>query len=280
MAVQTTTAGDAAPVPDDRFSEKHKVLKLRLAPLRGIQTDLERKLGSGALEDHGQLNNNGRGPAQSASAVNGSLDTTESPPVEGDDSPIRRLPNEFYIRSNNSWKDRLKTGLRNATRPHSGGSLRETFTNWSIGEKETPLGEWGKANVDVEEITGIIARCREDIKALWEDELVQKVLSRRKYRVDESSGLCVIPFLLSLQVRKLTLSNTDLITYYGIRIHALFPDSVICLPTHSFLNDVDRIATKNYRPSDDDVVRARLRTLGVQEHHFVFEEGTCASITA
>ena len=47
---------------------------------------------------------------------------------------------------------------------------------------------------------------------------------------------------------------------------------------HSFLEDVDRIATKNYRPSDDDVVRARLRTLGVQEHRFVFEEGAHISV--
>ena len=43
----------------------------------------------------------------------------------------------------------------------------------------------------------------------------------------------------------------------------------------SFLNDLDRIATQNYTPSDDDVVRARLRTVGVQEHQFIFEEGAC-----
>ncbi|KAF5362698.1 hypothetical protein D9758_011741 [Tetrapyrgos nigripes] len=38
-----------------------------------------------------------------------------------------------------------------------------------------------------------------------------------------------------------------------------------------FLDDIDRIATRSYEPSDDDVVRARLRTLGVQEHRVVFE---------
>jgi len=32
------------------------------------------------------------------------------------------------------------------------------------------------------------------------------------------------------------------------------------------LNDVERIASRSYEPSDDDVVRARLRTLGVQEY--------------
>ena len=38
----------------------------------------------------------------------------------------------------------------------------------------------------------------------------------------------------------------------------------------SFLNDVERIAGRNYEPSDDDVVRASLRTLGVQEYKIEF----------
>ena len=41
----------------------------------------------------------------------------------------------------------------------------------------------------------------------------------------------------------------------------------------SFLQDVGRIARRDYTPSDDDVVRARLRTLGVQEHRILFETG-------
>lgn len=40
-----------------------------------------------------------------------------------------------------------------------------------------------------------------------------------------------------------------------------------------FLNDLDRIATPDYEPSDDDVVRARLRTLGIQEYRIKFEKG-------
>ncbi|EMD34917.1 heterotrimeric G-protein alpha subunit [Gelatoporia subvermispora B] len=39
-----------------------------------------------------------------------------------------------------------------------------------------------------------------------------------------------------------------------------------------FLNDVSRIATRDYEPSDDDIVRARLRTLGVQEYKIRFEK--------
>lgn len=41
----------------------------------------------------------------------------------------------------------------------------------------------------------------------------------------------------------------------------------------SFLNDAERIAVRNYQPTDDDVIRARLRTLGVQEYRFIFDHG-------
>jgi len=194
MAVQTTRVdltGDVVPVMDVQFSEKHKVLKLRLAPLRSIQTDLERKLGSGAFEDYGQLNNNGRGRTQSASAISSTSSSTEFSPIDRDNQQIQRLPKEFYIRSNNSWKDRLKHGLKNVSRPYSGGSLHNAFKSWGSSEK-IHSSEWGKDDTDLEEIASIISGCKEDIKALWEDEVVQKVLSKRKHRVDESSGLCVL----------------------------------------------------------------------------------------
>jgi hypothetical protein len=41
----------------------------------------------------------------------------------------------------------------------------------------------------------------------------------------------------------------------------------------SFINDSDRIARRDYQPTDDDVIRARLRTLGVQEYKFIFDHG-------
>lgn len=41
----------------------------------------------------------------------------------------------------------------------------------------------------------------------------------------------------------------------------------------SFLNDLERIATREYAPTDEDVVRSRLRTLGVQEYKMTFDHG-------
>ncbi len=41
--------------------------------------------------------------------------------------------------------------------------------------------------------------------------------------------------------------------------------------SRSFLDDIYRIANLDYIPSDDDIIRARLRTMGVQEYSFMFE---------
>jgi hypothetical protein len=39
----------------------------------------------------------------------------------------------------------------------------------------------------------------------------------------------------------------------------------------SFLDDIERIASLNFSPNDDDVLRARLKTVGVAEHKFEME---------
>ncbi|KAF5368102.1 hypothetical protein D9758_004382 [Tetrapyrgos nigripes] len=41
-----------------------------------------------------------------------------------------------------------------------------------------------------------------------------------------------------------------------------------------FLDDVARIASPDYEPTDDDIVRARVRTVGVEEHHLIAETVT------
>lgn len=41
----------------------------------------------------------------------------------------------------------------------------------------------------------------------------------------------------------------------------------------SFMDDVDRIVARDYEPSDQDVVKARLRTVGVQEYHLSIPGG-------
>jgi len=40
-----------------------------------------------------------------------------------------------------------------------------------------------------------------------------------------------------------------------------------------FLNDLDRVTGYNYVPTDDDVLKARLKTIGVSEYKFEMEAG-------
>jgi guanine nucleotide-binding protein subunit alpha len=40
----------------------------------------------------------------------------------------------------------------------------------------------------------------------------------------------------------------------------------------SFLDDIERIAAPDYEPTDDDVIRARLRTIGVQEYYLEMDD--------
>jgi hypothetical protein len=96
--------------------------------------------------------------------------------------------------------------------------------------------------------TEVILGCKEDIKALWTDKVVRAVLAKRRMRVEDSAGLFVDLFFLFL------LCCAD-DTFFQL-----------C----SFLDDIDRIATRTYEPSDYDIVRARLRTVGVQEYKIQF----------
>ncbi|KAI9566637.1 guanine nucleotide binding protein, alpha subunit [Boletus coccyginus] len=78
---------------------------------------------------------------------------------------------------------------------------------------------------------------------------------------------------------------TPLLEALAPDIHALWTDPAVrallkrkgILMEHSagfFLNDVLRIAHPGWQPDIDDIVRARLRTFGVDEHRFVLEDSS------
>ncbi|KAI0360554.1 G-alpha-domain-containing protein [Trametes cingulata] len=46
-----------------------------------------------------------------------------------------------------------------------------------------------------------------------------------------------------------------------------------------FLDQIDRITELKYSPSDEDILRARLKTLGVSEHRFTIKEGPTGGIS-
>ncbi|KAH9848956.1 G-alpha-domain-containing protein [Lenzites betulinus] len=84
---------------------------------------------------------------------------------------------------------------------------------------------------------------------------------------------------------------TEIIASCAADMAALWADAVVrdVLARHKirpelspgfFLDDIARIAARGYEPSDADVVRSRLRTLGVQEHRLVMERGGISSLAS
>jgi hypothetical protein len=60
------------------------------------------------------------------------------------------------------------------------------------------------------------------------------------------------------------------------RVIAFSPDPFFFV-LRSFLDDLYRIAHRGYEPTDEDIVRARLRTAGVQEYRFLLDTGAYLS---
>ncbi|KAJ7153475.1 guanine nucleotide binding protein, alpha subunit [Mycena crocata] len=191
---QSATIGPTSTsrLPPLKFKDKHRLLRLRLAPLRRVQTDLEQRLGAAATELY-------------------TTSATSAAPFDSAAHPKREK--EFSVHSTNGWKTALERFRAARRRSGEEGVLRK------VRDME-------------DEVQGVIAGCREDMRSVWEDRVVREMLSRRKMRIEDSAGF--------------------------------------------FLNDVDRIARTDYQITDDDIIRARLRTLGVQEHRVTFEHGHSA----
>ncbi|KAG6812548.1 hypothetical protein H0H92_002317 [Tricholoma furcatifolium] len=132
----------------------------------------------------------------------GSFENDEVP-----DSAEPVIQQEFVLRSNSGWKTILKH-IRN---PNTGKDTRLQFVAFNV-----------------------ITSLKDDIRNLWKDANVQKLLEARQVRLEDAPGF--------------------------------------------FLHDVDRVTHPDYEPTDADVVRARLRTTGVQEYTFTLEHGTLKAV--
>lgn len=163
-------------LPLPALTDKHRTLKLRLAPLRHVEADLRARLGV---------------EADTPVGFHSPLSSPQTP-----DSSL----NEATVRS---WN-----GALNGYERHESGEQR--------------LRNRSSVLKGGDEAMEVLDACREDIISLWNDDVVQDILARRRIKLEDEPGF--------------------------------------------FLNDVNRIADRQYTPSDEDVIRARLRTNGVQEH--------------
>ena len=51
----------------------------------------------------------------------------------------------------------------------------------------------------------------------------------------------------------------------------LVPRNKLITPFFSFLDDLDRLGAKDYQPTEQDILRTRVKTTGIVEVHFSFK---------
>lgn len=135
--------------PVYRFTDKHRLLKLRLAPLRRVQADLEKRLGPASHEVY-----------------------SSNPMVPiGKDGKPEAHSREFGIVSRNGWRTALE--------------------KFRLAQKDSSCPEPTLRRREEEnyDITDILVGCRDDMKNLWDDPVVQQILTHRKAHIEDSSGL-------------------------------------------------------------------------------------------
>lgn len=125
---------------------------------------------------------------------------------------------------------------------HSLPLQQEISVNSSAGWKSTFSRLIGRNSCDSADLIDwsdpddpgvVLNACAEDMKRLWTDPIIKKLMDVEKMRPEEMAGF--------------------------------------------FLDALDRVTSPRYIPTDDDVLRARLKTLGVSEHRFTMKTGSMGS---
>lgn len=148
--VEPEVNGMRGPIPSSsfedplRFTEKHALLKLRLAPLRRLQKDLEFAIGAASGEE----------------VYYPPTPTSDCPSVAGQKT---RRQQEFFVRSLHAWKA-------------------------DVGMPESPVMQKHKETY-TRDAVDVIAGCVDDMAAIWADTTVQRMLLKRRIRLEASPGL-------------------------------------------------------------------------------------------
>lgn len=205
--------------PPPKITEKHRLLKLQLSPLRRVESELRRRLGASTSDDIDNVNGSSQPTYATPFDASSPLPSAHGSSGSGSGFKRRRIGaggGEVVVRS---WKHLLQAEEW----------VSQTRSS-SRGRRESAQGGGGGGGPsDPDAASEAIANSKADIKALWEDPVVQAVLTQRKVKLADSAGF--------------------------------------------FLSQLGRIASRRYEPSDDDVIRARLRTFGVQEYKLKIEGG-------
>ncbi|KAG8837883.1 hypothetical protein FRB91_001617 [Serendipita sp. 411] len=146
------------------------------------------------------------------------------------------------------------------------------FMGKSLRGRESYEGTY--VRLDIQEVDAVLMACRQDMITVWKDPVVREILHRRDIRLEEGPGTLAV--ILSSNSR-LLFRILNVLESLRFVSHPQFHASSIMLNLHalndSFLHEINRITEADYTPSQEDVLRARLRTVGVQEYSFHLETG-------
>ncbi|KAF8644193.1 hypothetical protein AX16_008633 [Volvariella volvacea WC 439] len=223
------------------LKDKYQLLKLRLTPLRQIEQDLKKRLGAASEEDDGT---DDYSAALVDAASNGGDDGVENGALALAEleAEIEELSPSTPPSKNGSLR---RPGRRAQRRTRGGGEFgvrgwRDALESLGSAAKAIQQGKGGKKGQKDEEDKTV-------------DEATDVIAGCR----DDIKALWTDPVIKAvLNKRRVKLEDSP-----GF-----------------FLDDLDRIARRDYEPTDDDIVRARLRTLAVQEYRIQFEQNTSTQL--
>ncbi|OBZ66663.1 Guanine nucleotide-binding protein G(t) subunit alpha-3 [Grifola frondosa] len=168
---------EADSTPPPILTDEHRLLLLRLTPLRRIQHDLERRLGAASSE--------------------------VPEPTIGGAAPWAR-GREFAVTSRSGWRSALtrvravgrasldSKEARDEARVETESVSGAMEMGWTPGkaagkQRATQRGRSDEPG-DVGSAAEVIASCAEDVGALWADPGVKALLVRRGMRLEEGAG--------------------------------------------------------------------------------------------
>ncbi|KAF7315246.1 hypothetical protein MIND_00039000 [Mycena indigotica] len=130
---------------------------------------------------------------------------------------------------------------------HSTAPWKNAFSRLMNNVRSSVDGPETNEPQDSKEARQLLHACSEDMIRLWNDPLVKEVLEVHRLRLQ------------------------DMAVSYASRLTCSVSNCLVGLV--SFLDSIERVTDLSYQPTDDDILKARLKTLGVSEHHFTLKAG-------
>ncbi|KAJ7232777.1 guanine nucleotide-binding protein alpha-4 subunit [Mycena haematopus] len=124
---------------------------------------------------------------------------------------------------------------------HSAAPWKGAFSRLMNNVRGSVDGPETNEPQDSREARQLLHACSEDMIRLWNDPTVKEVLKVHRLRLEDMAGLCA--------------------------------SWLTALSSFSFLDSIERVTALSYEPTDDDILKARLKTLGVSEHNFNLKAG-------